>query len=79
MESYVEPQERGRGRGMRLDKLSKNVQGVIYQYLEGKELVRIERVCVKVRAAVTQDYLSRFLSQNSLDLASYKYYHDTWR
>lgn len=62
-----------------LDKLSKNVQGVIYQYLEGKELIRIERVCKKVRAAATQDYLWRYLSDNALQLCRNKYFNDTWK
>lgn len=45
--------EENKQRKLSLDKLSKNVQGVIYQYLEGKELVRIERVCKKVQMGVT--------------------------
>ena len=32
-----------------------------------------------MRAAATQDYLWRFLSQNALELSSYKYYEDSWR
>jgi predicted RNA-binding protein with EMAP domain len=62
-----------------LDKLSKNVQGVIYQYLEPKELVRVERVCKKVNAAASQDYLYMFLTRNTLTLSNYKYFMDTWR
>jgi hypothetical protein len=40
MEGFVQPEERGKSKVLTLDKLSKNVQGVIYQFLNGKELVR---------------------------------------
>lgn len=51
-----------------LDKFSKNVQGLIYQFLMPIEVIRLERVCKKVSFGAKQDYIWRYMCQNLLPL-----------
>jgi hypothetical protein len=62
-----------------LDKLPKSLQGVVYQYLTGPEVIRLERVNRKVRAGAVQDYIWRYLTENTLAMTRFKFFKDTWK
>eukprot|EP00347_Sterkiella_histriomuscorum_P001391 403372215 len=61
-----------------LEKFSKNVLGEIFQFLDGRDIIRCERTSKKVSIAAKQDYLWRYLSENQLEIAR-KLYLDTWK
>ena len=44
------------------DKIYKGLQSEIYQFLEGKDLLKLERVSKKVSIAAKQDFLWRYLT-----------------
>lgn len=57
----------------------KNLQSEIYQYLEGKDLLKLERICKWTSQAAKQDFLWRYLAQNSLSIINMKYKGDNWK
>ncbi|CDW73287.1 UNKNOWN [Stylonychia lemnae] len=61
-----------------LDKLSKNLLGLLLQYLEGHEIHKVEQVSRKLKANTNQDYIWRYLTENKLELVQ-KFYQDNWR
>lgn len=62
-----------------LDKLPKVIQSEVYQFLTGPELIRLERLSKKVSAAAKQDFLWRYLSNNTLDIERAKLFGDNWK
>jgi hypothetical protein len=57
----------------------KNLQSEIYQYLEGKDLLHMERVCKWTSLAAKQDFLWRYLAQNTLTIMNMKNNGDNWK
>lgn len=62
-----------------LDKLPKTVQSEIYQFLEGKEVLRMEAVSKRSSAGARQDFIWRYLTENSLNLVKSKLFNETWK
>src|SRR4051812_45282114 len=61
-----------------LDKFSKNLLGLICQYVGARDLLHLEAVNHKVSQGAKQDYIWRYLTENTLELAQ-KFYMDTWK
>jgi hypothetical protein len=49
-----------------LAKLPKTIQGEIYQYLNEQEVIRMERTSKKTSMGAKQDYIWRYLTENTL-------------
>ena len=62
-----------------LDKFPKSLQGLIYQYIDAREVLLMERVSKKTSAGARQDYIWRYLSENTLENAKSKLYADVWK
>jgi hypothetical protein len=61
-----------------LDKFNKNLLGFIFQYLQGREVIKCEGVSKKVSAGAKQDYIWRFLSEKQLTFMR-KQFKDSWK
>lgn len=64
---------------MNLNQLPKTLQSVVYQYLTGPELLKMERVSKRLTAGAKQDFLWRYLSENTLDMERVKKFGDSWK
>ena len=62
-----------------LQKLPKSLQGEIYQFLNRNELARMEAVSRKVSLGARQDYIWRYLSENTLEIATSKWQGESWK
>ena len=62
-----------------IDKFPKSIQGLIYQYSTGQEVLALERVCKKVSAGARQDYIWRYLTENTLEMTRSKIFGDSWK
>lgn len=62
------------------DRLPKSLQGVLYQYLSGPEVLALERLSKRCSQGAKQDYLWRYLTGNTLDVQrGAKGFGDTWK
>lgn len=61
-----------------LDKLSKNIQGLLYQFLHPSEVIKLERVSKKVALGAKQEYIWRYLCERYL-VRFQKYFDSSWK
>lgn len=62
-----------------IDRLPKVVQAEIYQFLNSKEVLMMERICKKVSVAARQDFIWRYLTENTPSISRAKLFDDTWK
>ena len=61
-----------------LDKFSKNLLGLILQFVNPQEILRCEQLSRKTSSGSKQDYIWRYLCENKLEIYK-KFFSDSWK